>query len=230
MEVSKSYLSEHFQRYHNSKTKTFSCTDCKKKYFVKDRLESHIITAHSRIMAPDNLCIVCGKTFVTPERLREHKANMHKIDQGTFSCTKCDKMFQNKALFKTHSCKYHLELPCLECEQKFGSKFALKAQACKPSLKLNPRVDHNVSVNLYGQLFFYWRKVYHTSVETIHISCRQYIWFQSKIKHRVGNPENICKLGWGSEVWSCGWDWDQIRNPNINNKEIIWLCNYHISL
>ena len=67
-------------------------------------------------------------------------------------------------------------------------------------------------------------------VETIHISCRQYIWFQSKIKHRVGNPENICKSGWGSEVWSCGWDWDQIRNPNINNKEIIWLCNYHISL
>ena len=89
---------------------------------------------------------------------------------------------------------------------------------------------HIFSVNLYGQLFFYWRKVYHTSVETIHISCRRYIWCQPKIKHRLGNPENICKLGWGSEVWSCGWDWDQIRNPNINNKEIIWLCNYHISL
>ena len=38
----------------------------------------------------ENLCIVCGKTFVTPERLREHKANMHKIDQGTV--TRCFKI------------------------------------------------------------------------------------------------------------------------------------------
>ena len=131
MEVSASYLSEHFQRYHNSKTKTFSCNDCEKKYFEKNRLENHVISAHSRIISLDNLCIVCGKTFVTPERLREHKANMHKIDQITFSCKNCDKMFQNRRLFKAHSRKYHLELPCLDCEKKFGSKMALKTHQKK---------------------------------------------------------------------------------------------------
>ena len=42
MEVSASYLSKHFQRYHNSKTKTFSCNDCEKKSFEKNRLEKTV--------------------------------------------------------------------------------------------------------------------------------------------------------------------------------------------
>ena len=41
-------------------------------------------------------------------------------------------------------------------------------------------------------------------LKTIHISCQQYIWFQYKIKPRVGTPKNICILGWGSEVGGGG--------------------------
>ena len=110
-------------KFYFSRVRKLRIPACKTCHRIMMNQHSHLFC---RIMARDNLCIVCGKTFVTPERLREHKANMHKIDQITYSCKNCDKMFQNKGLFKTHSRKYHLELPCLDCEKKFGSKIALR--------------------------------------------------------------------------------------------------------
>ena len=126
-EVPATYLGKHYQRYHKLNAKVFSCDDCDNKYFEKRRLEHHVIASHNRIIPHDNLCIECGKTFVSAERLGEHKSIMHTIEEMTLSREVCKKKFRNNKVFKAHSRNYHLELPCTDCEKKFGSRMALKA-------------------------------------------------------------------------------------------------------
>ena len=106
------------------------------KFYTKLRLNQHMIMMARHNDNPDlipneNLCIECGKTFVSGERLQEHKADMHVVDEVTLTCKVCKKDFQNVKVFKRHSRKYHLELPCSKCERKFGSRSALRAHSKK---------------------------------------------------------------------------------------------------
>ena len=77
----------------------------------------------------ENLCIECGKTFVSAEYLQEHKANMHIVVETIFTCRVCKRNFQNSKVYKRHSRKYHLELPCTAYENEFDSKSALRAHS-----------------------------------------------------------------------------------------------------
>ena len=90
-----------------------------------------MIATHNRKIPHDNLCIECGKAFVSEERLREHKSSMHTREEITYTCKVCYKTFQNNKVFKDHSRKYHQEVPCTECEKKFGSKMAMKTHKKK---------------------------------------------------------------------------------------------------
>ena len=101
-------VGKHYQRYHKLNAKVFSCNDCDNKYFEKRRLEHRVIARHNRIIPHDKLCIECGKTFVSAERLGKHKSIMHTIEKMMFSCKGFKKKFQNNKVFKAHSREYHL--------------------------------------------------------------------------------------------------------------------------
>ena len=112
--------------------KTFPCNLCDNNFFTKTRLNQHMMAKHNdnpHLIPNKNLCIECRKTFVSPERLQEHKANMHTVDKLTLTCRVCKKNFQNSKVYKRHSHKYHLELPCTAYENKFDSKSALRAHS-----------------------------------------------------------------------------------------------------
>merc|ERR1711978_466784 len=81
--------------------------------FFGRQLNQHMRARHNDnpdLIPNENLCIECGKTFISGERLQEHKATMHIVDQITLTCKVCEKDFQNARVFKRHSRKYHLEL------------------------------------------------------------------------------------------------------------------------
>ena len=102
--------------------------------FIQHKLNQQTRARHNDnqdLIPNENLCIECGKTFISGERLREHKANIHVVDQVTLTCKVCEKDFQNAKVFKRHSRKYHLELPCSKCDRKFGSSSALRAHSKK---------------------------------------------------------------------------------------------------
>ena len=106
------------------------------KFYTKLRLNQHMMmmTRHNDnpdLIPNENLCIECGKTFVSGERLQEHKADMHVVDEVTLTCKVCKKEYQNARVFKRHSRKNHLELPCSKCDRKFGSISALREHSKK---------------------------------------------------------------------------------------------------
>ena len=105
-EVSANYLARHYQRYHTLTAKTFPCNLCDKIFYEKLRLNQHTRARHNDnpdLIPNENLCIECGKTFISGERLREHKAMVHVVDQVTLTCKVCKKEFQNARVFKRHS-------------------------------------------------------------------------------------------------------------------------------
>ena len=77
----------------------FSILHCDKIFYTKLRLNQHMMmmTRHNDnpdLIPNENLCIECGKTFVSGERLQEHKADMHVVDEVTLTCKVCKKDFQ----------------------------------------------------------------------------------------------------------------------------------------
>ena len=152
-EVGTSYMYTHYKRFHSENQKTFSCTECSKTFFDKQRYENHMKSTHPKNTTSfegecpralrENMCDQCDKTFVTDERLREHKAYMHRVDPITFQCLNCKKYFDNARLFKAHSNKNHLDLPCNfgTCEKKFGSKNALRAHKKAKHPSIHERIE-----------------------------------------------------------------------------------------
>ena len=139
-EVRVSYLYLHYKRYHKENPKSFSCDECPKNFFIKNRPEDHKKSSHPNVNISfggeisgaipralrDNMCDQCDKTFVTDERLREHKNTMHRQNPIMFHCIHCNKSFENARVFKTHSRQNHLNFPCNGCDKKFGSARELK--------------------------------------------------------------------------------------------------------
>ena len=84
-------------------------------------------------------CVECGKTFVSLERVNEHKALMHKTDAIMHNCKICKKSFKNERIYKAHTKSNHLNLPCSMCDKKFGSRRALNNHNKKKHE--NPTID-----------------------------------------------------------------------------------------
>ena len=141
MQVGLYYLQQHYKRHHSLNAKTFNCDYCRKKSFTKRRLSDHEneIYAHQRIIPQDRLCVECGKTFVSVERLNEHKALMHKTDAMMHICKICKKSFKNERIYKAHTKRNHLTLPWSTCDKKFGSRQALNTQ--NKMKHANPAID-----------------------------------------------------------------------------------------
>ena len=100
MQVGLTYLRQHFKRHHSFNAKKFKCEYCEKEFFTKRRLLDHEISAHQRIIPQEHLCVECGKTFVSLERVNEHKALMHKTDAIMHNCKICKKSFKTKEYTK----------------------------------------------------------------------------------------------------------------------------------
>ena len=84
-EVSVNYLGRHYQRYHTLTAKTFPCNLCDKIFYEKLRLNQHTRARHNDnpdLIPNENLCIECGKAFISGERLQEHKATMQYACSG----------------------------------------------------------------------------------------------------------------------------------------------------
>ena len=136
MPVKPSYLFRHHQKYHTENPKKYSCPTCAKDYLAKGRLENHVKSNHPTttlnfeqgpaIALREVMCDSCEKTFVTEERMMEHKAYKHIVDPISYSCLKCKKSFDNQRVFKQHTQKNHLDLPCNFCQKKLGSTLSLK--------------------------------------------------------------------------------------------------------
>ena len=140
--VAPSYLYRHHARHHAENPKKFSCLSCPKQYFTKARLDDHTKTRHHRIQSntislgseeTDNpeppvvvFCDLCGKTFVSEERMLAHKAYMHPIKIVSLPCPKCEKVFETQLAFKKHTTALHRNLACNECSKKLGSSRSLK--------------------------------------------------------------------------------------------------------
>ena len=97
------------------------------------------ISAHQRIIPQEHLCVECGKTFVSLERVNEHKALIHKTDAIMHNCKICKKSFKNERIYKAHTKSNHLNLPCSMCDKKFCSRRALNNHNKKKHE--NPTID-----------------------------------------------------------------------------------------
>ena len=87
----------------------------------------------------EHLCVECGKTFVSLERVNEHKALIHKTDAIMHNCKVCKKSFKNERIYKAHTKSNHLNLPCSMCDKKFSSRRALNNH--KKKKHENPTID-----------------------------------------------------------------------------------------
>lgn len=91
----------HVKKDHLMETR-FPCSHCKKAYFFKFQLDTHIIS-HTR--AKDFKCEVCDKCFSRLKTLREH-VKIH-TDDRRFRCRYCDVAFVQKVSLKRHLQKKH---------------------------------------------------------------------------------------------------------------------------
>ena len=139
--VAPSYLFRHHARYHAENPKKFSCLSCPKDYNTNARLDDHVKTRHPAIHSFISLgseetsnpepprvvfCDLCGKNFVTEERMLAYKSYMHPMTIASLPCPKCEKIFESQLAFKKHTTALHQDLVCNECPKKPGSSKTLR--------------------------------------------------------------------------------------------------------
>ncbi|XP_034038527.1 zinc finger protein OZF-like [Thalassophryne amazonica] len=102
--------------------KTFSCSQCGKKFGHQSSL-----IRHTRIHTGQKPfgCSECGKRFVDTSSLIRHK-KIH-TGQKPFNCTECGKRFVDKSHMMTHMRIHTGRKPfsCSECGRRFGHKSRL---------------------------------------------------------------------------------------------------------
>ncbi|XP_065086700.1 zinc finger protein 658B-like [Ochlerotatus camptorhynchus] len=83
--INKHYLKVHIRNLHSEEDLQLPCDICQLVYPTKHSLKNHMKKAH----AERNLeCDVCGKKFLQPKHLKEHRAT--HTDHQLYKCTLCD--------------------------------------------------------------------------------------------------------------------------------------------
>ena len=118
----KTVMEQHFDFYHTKKPKKYVCNEHNKCYVYKKSSDEHLCRDHSdgnyRFM-----CDYCGKGFFHKnefsihsqkftdwKQLQKHKIDCVKVPQK-FSCSKCNRGFQQKTVMEQHFDFYHTKKP-----------------------------------------------------------------------------------------------------------------------
>ena len=101
-------------------------------------------------------CDLCGKTFVTEERMLAHKSYMHPMTIASLPCPKYEKIFESQLAFKKHTTALHQNLVCNECPKILGSSKTLRDHKKRKHSNSGNELSH-VFVYvclLYSDVFF----------------------------------------------------------------------------
>lgn len=93
--------------------KKYYCELCNKPLVGKVALDKHMKAEHAKVFN----CDLCGKSFRTPRRIREHRI----LHQGKAPCTICGKVYAGRARLRDHMTKHTGDRPfeCTICNNKF---------------------------------------------------------------------------------------------------------------
>ncbi|XP_062291805.1 zinc finger and SCAN domain-containing protein 31-like [Scomber scombrus] len=108
----------------NTGTKSYSCSDCGKRFGQKGTLRRHVKKIHKR--EKPFACSLCNANFSQQIALEQH-VRIHSGEKP-FSCSVCDKKFTQKRNLKCHMTVHTGEKPfsCSICAKRFTQKRILK--------------------------------------------------------------------------------------------------------
>ncbi|CRK95389.1 CLUMA_CG008749, isoform A [Clunio marinus] len=140
------------------KSKNFQCQICKKNFYHKKKLNSHIYNCREDrkkisctsckrpFQSERNLkvhfcsyskfvCDTCGKRFNNRHSLTEHIDTHRKYRTRDYHCDICKTSYYNKAGFRLHISRCHEErkFSCVSCRKTFKLERTLKSHVCNNS-------------------------------------------------------------------------------------------------
>lgn len=112
-------------------------------------------------------CKICGKDFVSPLLLYQHRENVHRNDH-LYECKDCDKTFSTLFNLEIHSVQHTNDKPyiCEVCDKKFKTPLALTAHMSRHigeigSLPANNHENESslMKDNLFEETIFFETKI-----------------------------------------------------------------------
>lgn len=107
----KTHLRNHLE-HHNTQKQI--CEHCSSSFSCTKSLRDHIKFKHT---SQENLpkCLVCLKTYSTPQNLKNHFNRVH-MQEKKYVCSECGRMFFEKAELEVHTSVHNPEDQNIECD------------------------------------------------------------------------------------------------------------------
>lgn len=120
-----------YMRHLKNHNKTYSCSQCKKKFRDLTRLKLHIQRKH--LLAVPHKCDICHKKFKQLCLLKDHKLTHKKVKK--IKCNICLAEFRTKANFDMHKKIHegHKPFCCEKCNEQFNhnSRYLAHLRGCR---------------------------------------------------------------------------------------------------
>ena len=97
---------------HDELLKKFECDICKKSFYGKNELKTHVKGTHDKVVYK---CLVFSKGFTCASYLKIHTNSVHK-NMKEFKCELCLKSFAQKSNLKSHVRLRHEKIKSFICE------------------------------------------------------------------------------------------------------------------